>query len=511
MTKPIDPARLETLPPTIAARPIRRTPLGSRYLLEQPIGEGSTGRVWQGVRRADGSPVAVKLLRAEYVPDPTIVARFRREGTAVQALDHPHLVPVVDLLVEHDTVAVVMELVNGDDLRRIMQHGGLDPRRAVTLLAQVAGALAYVHEAGVLHRDVKPENILVTRRAGRPWALLSDFGLAWVAGGRQLTRSTQVLGTPAYLAPELLSGRRYGPAVDVYAFGVTAYEVLAGRRPFDGEHPLAVMRAHLDDEAPRPPGMARDLWQVIRSCLAKRPEDRPTAADVAGRLENLARRRRVLSRAAHASRLRWPVRWPKRRLRYRLALVAGVVVCGLVLAGTGWLRSSGDRSSGDGPARAPGAASTTPAGSPYTASAGQFGHAPASPSPPSTVLPLKPGVGTIGAPGGGCLDDQAAVSNDGNAVQSWVCNGTAAQVWTIGLAGTLRVLNRCLRAMIGTADGSVRIWTCDGTAAEQWQRRIGGGLVNVATGQCLESTGGQGARPVLRPCTGAAGQLWKLP
>jgi serine/threonine protein kinase len=498
MAELIDPARLETLPPTPAAGPARRTPLGNRYFLEHPIGEGSTGRVWQGVCRADGSAVAIKIMRAEYAPDPTMVARFRRESMALRELRHPHLVPVDDLVVEPDAVAVVMELVNGDDLRRVIQRGGLDTRRAVALLAQVAGALAYVHAAGVLHRDVKPENILITRRSGQPWALLSDFGLAWVAGDRQLTRSTQVLGTPAYLAPELLAGRGYGRAVDVYALGVTAYELLAGRRPFDSEHPLAVMRAHLDDEPPRPPGMARDLWHVVRSCLAKPPDDRPTAADLARQLDDLAKRRRVLSGAAHRPRQRWPKR--------RLAVVAAVVACALAAVPVaGWLRAAP-------PPVSASASASASASSPQVASAlqGPPASASAPPSPPATALPLTPAVGPIGGPRGGCLDDKAAQTAEGNPVQSWPCNNTSAQVWTVGVKGTLRVLNRCLRAA-GTADGAVQIRTCNGSAAEQWQVRIDGGIVNVATGKCLENTGGWGSRPMLRACTGSASQRWKLP
>jgi len=147
MTGSSDPARLETLPPDATAGRTCRTPLGSHYLLEHPIGEGSTGRVWSGIRRADGSAVAVKILHAEYTFDPTMVQRFRRESTAVRELRHPHLVPVDDLVVEDDTVAVVMELVNGDDLRRIVQRGGIETRRAVSLLAQVASALAYISTA----------------------------------------------------------------------------------------------------------------------------------------------------------------------------------------------------------------------------------------------------------------------------------------------------------------------------------------------------------------------------
>jgi len=492
MTETTDPARLETLPPTAAAGSIRRTPLGSQYVLEYPIGEGSTGRVWRGERRADGSVVAVKVLRAEYALDPTMVARFHRESMAVRELRHPHLVPVDDLVVEGDRVAVVMELVNGDDLRRIIQRGGLDTRRAVSLLAQVAQALAYVHDAGVLHRDVKPENILVTRRAGQPWALLSDFGLAWVAGGPQLTRSTQLLGTPAYLAPELLAGRPYGPAGDVYALGVTGYELLAGRRPFDGEHPLAVMRAHLDDEAPRPPAMARDLWRVLQSCLAKRPVDRPTAADLARQLESLARRRRILSGAAQARRLRWPKR--------RHALVAGALVCGLAAVPVA-------RQLGLWKAARPHLASASSA---HRAVAPPPSSPPALPSPSATVLPLTPAVGEIVGPGGNCLDDQAVLTANGNPVQSYQCNNTAAQLWTVGADGTLRVVSRCLRAPANVG-GVVRIWVCDGTTAEQWRLRVAGGLVNVATGRCLDSTGVQGAAATARPCTGSASQRWKLP
>jgi serine/threonine protein kinase len=509
MTYPFDPARLETLPPTVATDPTRRTPLGSRYLLERPIGEGSTGRVWQGVRRADGSPVAIKILHAEYAVDPTMVERFRRESTALRELRHPHLVPVDDLVVEEDKVAVVMELVNGDDLRRIIQRGGLDVRRAVGLLAQVAQALAYVHGAGVLHRDVKPENILVTRRAGQPWALLTDFGLAWVAGARQLTRSTQLIGTPAYLAPELLAGRPYGPAVDVYALGVTGYELLAGHRPFDGAHPLAVMRAHLDDEPPRPPAMARDLWRVLRSCLAKRPEDRPDAADLAEQLNGLARRRRLLS-GAHASRLRRPKLFRLQRPKRRLALAAGVVACGVVTVPVAWWL---------GPAKFSHPRATPTHESAQPASPSQHAVAPVppspspaspSPSPSPTVLPLKPAVGPITGADGSCLDDQSGLTDKGNPVQSWICNDSAAQLWTVGSDETLRVVSRCLRAP-ASAGGTVRIWTCDGSTAEQWQLRAGGGLINVATGTCLDSAGGLGAKPTLRPCTGASRQRWKLP
>jgi hypothetical protein len=277
--------RLDTTPPATAAPPPDATPVGSRYLLDYLIGQGAWGRVWHGRRRIDGAPVAIKILRAEYATDPEVVSRLLRERTLLQALRHPHLVEVQDLVVEGDTFAVVMELVDGVDLRQVAQRGELGLEEALTLLAQVAQALEHIHAEGVLHRDVKPENILVSRHDGRVWARLTDFGLAWLADGQRLTVASHVVGTPAYLAPELLSGHPYSTAVDIYAFGVTAYELLCGQRPFTGEHPMALMRAHLDDQPARPPGMADDHWRVIHGCLAKDPQRRPTANQLAGQLD----------------------------------------------------------------------------------------------------------------------------------------------------------------------------------------------------------------------------------
>jgi ABC-type branched-subunit amino acid transport system substrate-binding protein len=263
------------------------TPLGSRYLLEHPIGEGAFGRVWRGRRRHDSGPVAIKLLRDTYVTDSDIVATFLRERSMLQNLTHPNLVPVDDLVVEGDAVAVVMELIDGLDVRRLARRGGLDQNTALAVLAQVAHALAYIHAAGVLHRDIKPENILVTHRDGQPWAQLTDFGLAWVTGGSQQTDLSLTVGTPAYLAPELLTGEPYGTSVDVYALGVTGYEMLSGQRPFTAEHPIAVMRAHLEEEPPRPDGLTDETWRVIRACMSKDPDKRPVAAQLVTEFERL--------------------------------------------------------------------------------------------------------------------------------------------------------------------------------------------------------------------------------
>ncbi|WP_344510113.1 serine/threonine-protein kinase [Dactylosporangium maewongense] len=280
-----DPAAQPTLPPTTPYTPAG-SPLGSGYLRDSVIGQGANGRVWRGIRRADSQPVAIKVLREEYAADPEAVARFLRERNALRAVVHPNLVRVLDLVVEGDTLAIVMELVDGLDLRGAAKRG-FTTDRAVTVLAQVAAALATVHAAGIVHRDVKPENVLITWRGGEPWARLTDFGIAKVAGGEDLTQQSMVVGTPAYLAPELAMGRPASPAVDVYALGVTAYELLAGHRPFAGDHPMALLRAHLEEEPARPDGLADPVWSVIQACLAKRPADRPEAAALAERFADL--------------------------------------------------------------------------------------------------------------------------------------------------------------------------------------------------------------------------------
>ncbi|GAA1276781.1 hypothetical protein GCM10009677_33270 [Sphaerisporangium rubeum] len=285
-----DPAALPTLPPGGARGPdpgAAPVPLGRGYRLERLIGQGSNGRVYEGRRIADEHPVAIKVLREEYAADREAVARFLRERMALRSLDHPHLVPVHDLVVEGDTHAIVMELVTGETLRDAMARDAFDADRGMTLLGQVASALAAVHAAGIVHRDLKPENVLVTWRGGEPWARLTDFGVALVADGQVLTRVSQLVGTPAYLAPELAQGRPAGTAVDVYALGVMAYELLAGRRPFTGDTPMALLRAHLEDEPARPGGVNDEVWRVLSACLAKRPQDRPQAEPLAGDLTRL--------------------------------------------------------------------------------------------------------------------------------------------------------------------------------------------------------------------------------
>ncbi|HEX6685129.1 MAG TPA: serine/threonine-protein kinase [Candidatus Limnocylindrales bacterium] len=265
--------------------PVPTRALGSGYLLEQEIGGGATGRVWRGVRRRDGAQVAIKLLRSEFARDTENVVRFLRQRTVLPNVEHPNLVRVHDLVAEGDMLAVVMDLVQGRDLRQIIRESPLTREQSIIVLAQVASALDAVHAAGVVHRDVKPENVLVVWRGeAHPHAMLTDFGLAKVLDSPAFTSASVLHGTPAYIAPEVVTGRGAGPEADVYGLSVMAYELLVGVRPVQADNPAALLLAHLEAEIVRPQGMPDELWKLIRSGLAKDPAMRPTAARFAARI-----------------------------------------------------------------------------------------------------------------------------------------------------------------------------------------------------------------------------------
>jgi hypothetical protein len=262
--------------------------LGSGYLLSAMIGGGATGQVFRGVRKADGAFVAIKVLRAELAQDPDAVVRFLRQRTVLASVTHPNLVGVHDLVAEGDLLAVIMDLVEGDDLRRVMRTRGLAPAESVRILTQVAEALAAVHAAGVVHRDIKPENVIVRWDGVQPHSMLTDFGLAKVLDSPVWTSASQLHGTPAYLAPEVVTGRAAGPEADVYALAVMAYELLSGSRPFKADNPAALLLAHVDAEAARPEAMPDHQWRLVRAGLAKDPAARPTAAQFAAGLRGEA-------------------------------------------------------------------------------------------------------------------------------------------------------------------------------------------------------------------------------
>jgi serine/threonine-protein kinase len=263
--------------------------VGNSYILICPVGQGATGTVWRGIERASGEQVAVKLLHEGLLRQPKLVTRFVQERTILMMVRHENIVGVRDLFSAGESLGLVMDFVAGGSLReRLRAHGTLAPAEAARLLAQVASALAEAHGLGVVHRDVKPDNILLQAGDGRLDVRLTDFGIARVIDAAGLTTPHSIIGTPHYMAPEVISGGEASPAADVYALGVVLYELVAGRTPYAGE-PIAVLRRHLDDEPDRPAGMPDPTWSVIESCLDKDPARRPAAGDLGPVLRDLAR------------------------------------------------------------------------------------------------------------------------------------------------------------------------------------------------------------------------------
>ncbi|MFF1721038.1 serine/threonine-protein kinase [Streptomyces sviceus] len=265
--------------------------IGSRYTANQILGRGSAGTVWLG--EGPEGPVAVKLLREDLASDQELVGRFVQERTALLGLEHPHVVSVRDLVVDGNDLALVMDLVRGTDLRtRLDREKRLAPEAAAAIVADVADGLAAAHAKGVVHRDVKPENILLDMQGplgpgGAHPALLTDFGVAKLIDSPRRTRATKIIGTPDYLAPEIVEGLPPRASVDIYALATVLYELLAGFTPFGGGHPGAVLRRHVTETVVPLPGIPDELWQLIVQCLAKAPASRLRASELGARLREL--------------------------------------------------------------------------------------------------------------------------------------------------------------------------------------------------------------------------------
>ncbi|MFF5427175.1 MULTISPECIES: serine/threonine-protein kinase [unclassified Streptomyces] len=275
-------------------------PIGSKYLLEEPLGRGATGTVWRARQRETagaeaavpgqpGETVAIKVLKEELANDADIVMRFLRERSVLLRLTHPNIVRTRDLVVEGDVLALVMDLVEGPDLHRyIRENGPLTPVAAALLTAQIADALAASHADGVVHRDLKPANVLLAERDGSMHPMLTDFGIARLADSPGLTRTHEFVGTPAYVAPESAEGRPQTSAVDIYGAGILLYELVTGRPPFAGGTALEVLHRHLSEEPRRPSTVPGPLWTVIERCLSKNPDLRPSAVNLARGLRTVA-------------------------------------------------------------------------------------------------------------------------------------------------------------------------------------------------------------------------------
>src|SRR5918997_3440045 len=248
--------------------------------IEAVAGRGGMGVVYRATQLSLGRPVALKLLADDRAGDPDFRERFQRESRMAAAIDHPNVIPVYAAGEEDGCLYLVMRYVGGTDLQALLRsEGALEPTRAAEVVAQVAAALDAAHAAGLVHRDVKPANVLL---AGEH-AYLSDFGLTRLAGSdTQITESGQWIGTVEYCSPEQLRGERTDARADVYSLGCVLFAALTGGPPFAHGTVPKTMLAHLHDAPPRPSGHGAppEFDRVMAGALAKRPEDRyPSAGD----------------------------------------------------------------------------------------------------------------------------------------------------------------------------------------------------------------------------------------
>ncbi|MDD5748865.1 MAG: Stk1 family PASTA domain-containing Ser/Thr kinase [Actinomycetota bacterium] len=264
--------------------------LGGRYFLEQLIGSGGMADVYRAKDNLLGRTVAVKVLHPQFAKDSVFIERFRQEAQAAANLNQPNIVNVYDWGNEDDTYFIVMEYVEGRDLKRIINEGGaILPERAVEIAIAITHALEAAHSHGIVHRDIKPQNIILTVDNT---IKVMDFGIARQTGSSAMTQTGTILGTAQYISPEQAQGYTADPRSDLYSLGIVLYEMLTGKAPFDGDSPVAIAYKHVRED-PLPPSMINpdvspELEAVIMKALAKNPENRyQNAPELRADLERL--------------------------------------------------------------------------------------------------------------------------------------------------------------------------------------------------------------------------------
>jgi serine/threonine-protein kinase len=270
-------------------RPTQGVTFGGRYEIDSRIAIGGMGEVWEATDHVIGRTVAIKILKDEYMGDPGFLERFRAEARHAALVNHEGIASVFDYGEENGSAFLVMELVPGEALSTILEREtSLSTDKTLDIVAQTASALQAAHAAGLVHRDIKPGNLLITPD-GR--VKITDFGIARIADQVPLTATGQVMGTVQYLSPEQASGHAASPATDIYSLGIVAYECLAGKRPFTGESQVAIAMAQINDAPPPLPAtVAQPVQNFVMSMIAKKPEDRPASTAIVARAATALRR-----------------------------------------------------------------------------------------------------------------------------------------------------------------------------------------------------------------------------
>jgi len=260
-------------------RPSTGQEYGNRYELVSRIAIGGMGEVWKATDKVIGRTVAIKILKEEYFGDPGFRERFRAEARHAALVNHEGIANVFDYGEEEGKAYLVMEMVPGEALSTILEREKvLPPERVLSIIWQTAQALHQAHQAGLVHRDIKPGNLLITPEGQ---VKITDFGISRVTDQVPLTATGQVMGTVQYLAPEQASGKPASPATDIYSLGIVAYEALSGRRPFRGESQVSIAMAHIKEAPPELPGtIPEPVRKLVMSCIAKKAAGRPHNAEI---------------------------------------------------------------------------------------------------------------------------------------------------------------------------------------------------------------------------------------
>lgn len=361
---------------------------GGRYELKNRLAIGGMGEVWHAIDKVIERSVAIKILKEEYLGDQAFRERFRAEARHAALVNHEGIAGVYDFGEEDGSAYLVMELVPGEALSVILERERiLSAERVLDIMAQTAAALHAAHEAGLVHRDIKPGNLLITPD-GR--VKITDFGIARAADQVPLTATGQVMGTVQYLSPEQASGKTASPLTDIYSLGIVAYEALAGRRPFTGESQVAIAMAHIKNPPPPlPESIPGPVRNLVLSCIAKKPELRPASAQHLARAAIAISRghfgealalvpavdsealtgehdedmtTRIIPVAIPDDEMPKPAKLPRRKLPWQviaLSAVLGLVVVGTLIGLIGKLLTSGPSPTGSNSASISPSASAT--------------------------------------------------------------------------------------------------------------------------------------------------------
>jgi serine/threonine-protein kinase len=429
-----------------------------RYQLIELLGRGGMGEVWRARDTAIERIVALKMLLPVYATDPEYEKRFRREAHAAARLDDPHIVPIYDIGEIDGRLYLTMRLINGTDLQTLLTHGPLEPQRAVAITNQIASALHHAHQNGLVHRDVKPSNILLTDTATGDFAYLIDFGIARATTDTALTNTHTTIGTWAYMAPERFNSNQTTPSSDIYALACVLYQCLTGHPPYPGDTLEQIAVGHMVAPPPHPsderPTIPTALDHVITTGLAKQPTDRyPTALDMAHAAQQAITTPTTTQTQAWAPTPGESPTAPSRsfahRIRRRRSVVIAAVVAMLIAAAVVAVTyTRDDHRSTAPPSTAPTATPNTgPFTGTYRADFGRATRFDGVANPSSTPLTGSYGVRSVCRPGG-CV--ATAVKFNGDAAlasrvildqvgSSWLavtlapspCKDTTSETWQV--------------------------------------------------------------------------------